>query len=96
LVGRKLVNRRGVWYATLASVAGYLVVMIAAIWFLPTYNEVPADFPATVLYEFRMASLITQLALWGTIAVILAELLHRLQHNDVREVIESDYAEQPL
>ncbi len=26
----------------------------------------PADFPATVLYEFRRASLITQLALWGS------------------------------
>jgi hypothetical protein len=63
---------------------------------LPTYNEVPADFPAIVLYEFRRASLITQLALWGSIAVILAELLHRLQRPTDLEVIEPAYAEQSL
>lgn len=96
LVGRKLANRVGGWYATLAAIAGYLVVTVAAIALLPTYNEVPIGFPATVLYEFRMASLITQLALWGSIAVILGELLNLLQRNEVRGVIEPDYAEQPL
>jgi len=96
VVGRKLANRVGGWYATLAAIAGYLVVTVAAIALLPTYNEVPAGFPATVLYEFRMASLTTQLALWGSIAVILGELLHRLQRNEVPGVIEPDYAEQLL
>jgi len=94
LVGRKLANRWGGWYATLAAVEGYLVVAVGAIALLPTYNEMPADFPAIVLYEFRRASLITQLALWGSIAVILAELLHRLQRPTDREVIEPDYAKQ--
>ena len=96
LVGRKLANRWGGWYATLAAIEGYLVVTVGAIALLPTYNEVPADFPAIVLYEFRRASLITQLALWGSIAVILAELLHRLQRPTDLEVIEPDYAEQSL
>jgi len=96
LVGRKLANRWGGWYAMLAAIAGYLVVTVTAIALLPTYNEVPADFPATVLYQFRRASLITQLALWGSIAVILGELLHRLQRRSHLEVIEPDYAEQSL
>jgi predicted cobalt transporter CbtA len=96
LVGRKLANRWGGWYAMLAAIAGYLVVTVTAIALLPTYNEVPADFPATVLYQFRIASLITQLALWGSIAVILGELLHRLQRRSDLEVIEPEYAEQPL
>ena len=65
LVGRKLANRWGGWYAMLAAIAGYLVVTVTAIALLPTYNEVPADFPATVLYQFRRASLITQLATLG-------------------------------
>ena len=94
LVGRKLADRWGAWYATLAAIAGYLVVMVAAIALLPTYNEVPAHFPATVLYEFRVASLITQLALWGTLAVILAELLHRIEPHADREIIEPAHAEQ--
>jgi predicted cobalt transporter CbtA len=96
LVGRKLANRWGGWYAMLAAIAGYLVVTVTAIALLPTYNEVPADFPATVLYQFRVASLITQLALWGSIGLILGELVHRLQRRSGLEVIEPEYAEQSL
>jgi predicted cobalt transporter CbtA len=57
------------------------LVTITAIALLPTYTEVPADFPATVLYEFRMASLATQLSLWATIGLALGELFHRRQHR---------------
>jgi predicted cobalt transporter CbtA len=96
LVGRKLAVRWGTWYASLIAIAGYLLVSLSAIALLPTYSEVPADFPATVLYEFRMASLATQLSLWATIGIALGELLYRLQdHKDVR-VTELDYAERPL
>jgi predicted cobalt transporter CbtA len=96
LVGRKLADRWGGWYATLAAITGYLAVTITAIALLPTYDEVPAEFPATVLYQFRVASLITQLALWATLGVVLGELLHRLQRRSNLEVVEPDYAEQSL
>jgi predicted cobalt transporter CbtA len=96
LVGRKLAVRWGTWYASLMAIAGYLLVSLSAIALLPTYSEVPADFPATVLYEFRMASLATQLSLWATIGIALGELLYRFQdHKEVR-VTELDYAERPL
>lgn len=36
---------------------------------LPTINEVPADFPAVVLWKFRLASIGTQLVLWSTIGL---------------------------
>jgi predicted cobalt transporter CbtA len=94
LVGRKLVRRSGGWYATLSATAGYLLVIIAATALLPTYSEVPADFPATVLYEFRMASLATQLSLWATIGLVLGELLHRLQRRSDAQITEPDYADQ--
>jgi predicted cobalt transporter CbtA len=94
LVGRKLARRWGGWYATLSAIAGYLLVIIAAIVLLPTYAEVPADFPATVLYEFRMASLATQLALWATIGLVLGELLHRLERRNDAQITEPDYADQ--
>jgi predicted cobalt transporter CbtA len=45
---------------------------------MPTYNEVGADFPAQLLFEFRMASLATQLALWAALGVMLAELAERV------------------
>jgi predicted cobalt transporter CbtA len=94
LVGRKLAARWGGWYATLMAIAGYLLVTLTAVALLPSYSEVPVDFPATVLYEFRAASLITQLTLWATLGVIRGELLYRLQRRTDLEVTEPDYAEQ--
>ena len=57
LVGRRLAVRWGAWYAGLAAVGGYLLIMLIAAALLPAYNEVPADFPASVLYEFRAGQL---------------------------------------
>jgi predicted cobalt transporter CbtA len=71
-------------------------VALTAVALLPSYSEVPADFPATVLYQFRAASLITQLTLWATLGVVLGELLHRLQRRTATRVAEPDYAEQSL
>jgi predicted cobalt transporter CbtA len=94
LVGRELAERWGAWYASLTAIAGYLLVTLAAMALLPGYSEVPADFPATVLYQFRGATLITQLALWATLGVVLGELLYRLQRRTGGHVAEPDYAEQ--
>ena len=95
VVGRELAERWGAWYGTLIAIAGYFPVTISAMTLLPSYSEVPADFPATVLYEFRGASLLTQLALWATLGVALGELLYRLQRRTGVQVPEPDYAEQP-
>jgi len=78
VLARRLAARWGAWYATLACAAGYGVVLAVAVALMPTYDEVPADFPATVLYEFRRASLLVQLTLWGLVGLVTAELAHRL------------------
>jgi predicted cobalt transporter CbtA len=96
LIGRKLAVRWGVWYATLGAIVCYLAVTLAAIALLPSYSEVPADFPATVLYEFRVASLVTQLALWATLGVTLGELLYRRQRRVHPQLTAPEYAGQPL
>jgi predicted cobalt transporter CbtA len=95
VVGRRLAAQWGAWYATLSAIFGYLLVTLTAIALLPSYSEVPADFPATVLYEFRVASLVTQLALWVTLGVTLGELLYRLQRRTAPRITEPDYADQP-
>jgi predicted cobalt transporter CbtA len=96
LVGRRLAVRWGAWYATLAAIAGYLLVTVTAIALLPSSSEVPADFPATVLYEFRAASLLTQLTLWASLGLALAELLYRLQDRSDLHITDSHYVEQRL
>jgi hypothetical protein len=77
LVGRQLGARWGAWYAGLASAAGYLLVMTVAVMLLPGYAEIPAGYPAALLYEFRAASFLTSLTLWTVLGVTLAELAHR-------------------
>lgn len=96
LVGRRLATRWGAWYATLCAAAGYLVATFTAIALLPTYSEVPADFPAAVLYRFRMASLATQLILWATLGVTLGELLHRLERRTEPRISDLEHADQSI
>ena len=78
LVARRLAVRWGAWSATLTCAAAYGVIMAVTIMIMPGYDEVPADFPANVLFDFRQASLIVQVTLWGVVGLVTAELAHRL------------------
>jgi predicted cobalt transporter CbtA len=78
MVGRRMARRWGAWHGGLAAVGGYLVVTLVAMALMPGINEVPDGFPATLLFNFRVASFATQLTLWGVLGVALAELGHRL------------------
>jgi predicted cobalt transporter CbtA len=78
LVGRRLRERVGGWHAALIGIAGYVVVMLVVMALMPHYNEVPDSFPASVLYDFRRASFLTQLTLWTVLGVVLAEFVGRL------------------
>lgn len=77
-LGRRLQPNLGSWYAGLVAVGFYLVIVLIAFGVMPRYDEVPEDFPATLLYQFRQASVITQAVLWGVIGAVLGELTHRL------------------
>ena len=78
IVGLRLARSWGAWWAGLASIACYVVETVTAVVLMPVVNEVPAGFPATVLFEFRLASFVIQLTLWAVLGVALAELGHRL------------------
>lgn len=92
LLGRRAANRWGSWYGSLAAIAGYLVAMSVVIAVMPGYDEVPSGFPASLLYDFRLASFATRLALWAVLGVALAELIfrrHRRQRPAVKPLAES-------
>ena len=44
---------------------------------LPDINEVPPDFPAVVLWKFRMASLGTQALMWAALGLLFGILAER-------------------
>ncbi|MFI5892196.1 CbtA family protein [Actinoplanes sp. NPDC051513] len=65
------------WRRALAAAAGFLVVVTIGYVLLPAINEVPATFPATLLWNFRIASLGTQAVMWSALGLGFAALATR-------------------
>ncbi|GGV74793.1 membrane protein [Streptomyces gelaticus] len=78
LLGRRLAPRLGNWNATTVASAGYVLVIGLAYAFLPSFNEVGKDFPATLLWEFRLSTLAVQATLWVTFGLVFGRLTERL------------------
>lgn len=79
-LARRLAPRLGAYGAVVTAGTAYVVVVAVAAIAMPTVNEIGA-FPADVLWEFRISSLLTLAALWGSLGVALTWLLHRVQPN---------------
>jgi predicted cobalt transporter CbtA len=84
-LGRNLMERYGAWSATLIAVSAYVVSVAIVMLLLPTIDETPDDFPADVLYEFRLYSLGTQFVLWAIIAVAFGSMVQRLLGEPKRQ-----------
>lgn len=61
-------------FRLIAAVAGFGLVVTVGYVLLPGVNEVGADFPATLLWEFRAASLAVSTTLWVSIGLAFAAL----------------------
>lgn len=77
-VRRDLLPRLGGWNAALAAAGAFLVLIAVAELILPAVHEVPAGFPADVLWRFRIASLGTDAVLWATIGLGFGAAAERL------------------
>ncbi|MEW2133865.1 CbtA family protein [Streptomyces sp. NPDC005435] len=77
LLGKRLAPGLGTWWATVVAVVAFAVVIGLAYAFLPVINEVPRDFPATLLWRFRLAALAVQAVLWGGFGLLFGELAER-------------------
>ncbi len=85
-VGLAWSRRWGMWRASALAVGGYVVVMLGAMALLPSFYEVPGalsgpgglvldGFPAEVLAEFRIYSLMNQALMWLVIGAVGACLM---------------------
>ena len=74
---RLLARRLSDWNSTLAVAAYYVVIVAIAGLLLPALNEVPAQFPAVVLWKFRVASIGAQFILWATLGLLFGALTQR-------------------
>jgi predicted cobalt transporter CbtA len=86
IAARALAPRLGTWDAVLAAAGGFVVLVAVVGWLLPTVDEVPADFPATLLWRFRVASLGVQAVLWATFGLLFGALTERALRRDARTV----------
>ncbi|MBD0842192.1 CbtA family protein [Streptomyces sp. TRM68416] len=78
ILGKRLAPRLGSWNATVTAGAFFVLVVGLAYAFLPSYNETPPDFPATLLWEYRLAALAVQVTLWTAFGLVFGVLAQRL------------------
>lgn len=78
LLGRRLAPRLGNWNATVTAALAFIVAVGLAYVFLPPVNEVPKDFPATLIWQFRLASLAIQITLWSSFGLLFGHFAERL------------------
>ena len=69
MLRNRLAARHGGWNAALIAAGAYLAAVVAVALALPGVEEVPDQFPAVVLWQFRVASLGAQLIMWSTIGL---------------------------
>jgi predicted cobalt transporter CbtA len=78
-VRRHAAARFGAWNAAIVAGAVFIVIIAAVQAGLPDINEVPAAFPAVVLWKFRVAALGMQAVLWTTVGLLFGALAERMQ-----------------
>ena len=76
-LGRRFTRRFGVWNGSLLSALLFALLTVTLLSFLPAIDEVPQAFPASLLWQFRIASWEMQLLLWGTLGVLFGWLTER-------------------
>jgi hypothetical protein len=81
VMARRLADRYGTWNAALLAAAFFIGVIVVAQLVLPDINEVPDQFPAVVLWRFRVVSLGIQLILWTTFGLLFGALADRVLSN---------------
>jgi len=78
---RRLYGRLGAWNSALIAGGAFMAAIIVAQLLLPDVNEVPAEFPAVVLWRFRAAALGIQLVMWTSLGLLFGWLTERSLQN---------------
>jgi hypothetical protein len=77
----RLVPHRPSWAQPAAAAGSFVVLVAVAFVVLPGFAEAPPDFPANLLWDFRLAALGTQVALWATLGGVFAAVTERAERR---------------
>ncbi|WP_405613410.1 CbtA family protein [Streptomyces sp. NBC_00076] len=90
LLGRRLAPAWGNWNASIAAGVAFVAVMAVAMAVLPHGDNTPKSFPATDLWEFRLASIGIHAVLWAGFGLLFGFLAERvLEPKPVRGKVSS-------
>ncbi|MCX4920021.1 CbtA family protein [Streptomyces sp. NBC_00687] len=78
LLGRRLAPAWGNWNASVAAGVAFVAMVAVAMAFLPAGDNTPKGFPATDLWEFRLASIGIQAVLWSAFGLLFGHLGERV------------------
>lgn len=90
-LAQRVWRRHGAYAAVVAGTAAYLVPVVVAAHLLPTVDGLDG-FPADTLWYFRRASLLTQVALWGVLGLVLTGLVDRRWVRHTRDAARRELA----
>ncbi|MFT4068124.1 CbtA family protein [Paraburkholderia sp.] len=76
-VRRRVVAKLGVWNGSIVAGLVFVVIIAAVQLSMPVINEVPATFPAVLLWKFRVAAIGMQVIMWTTIGLLFGALVER-------------------
>ena len=84
---RRMQATHGNWNAALIAAAVYIVLMALAYLALPSVDEVPRQFSASLLWSFRVAALGIQTVIWATLGLLFGVLAQReLEPSPARRI----------
>lgn len=90
-LGQRLWSTVGAYAGVVGGVLAYVVVVGAAAALMPAVNEL-GDFPADVLWSFRLGSALTLATMWAGIGVVLGGLVGRLHAQQTATQARRDLA----
>ncbi|ALL68355.1 putative cobalt transporter CbtA [Paraburkholderia caribensis MBA4] len=73
--------RLGRWNASLAAAGLYVLLLGIGMTMFPAINEVPATFPAHVLWDFRIASLGLQAVMWTALGIVFGAIVEHRERS---------------
>ncbi|WP_144137654.1 CbtA family protein [Paraburkholderia sp. BCC1884] len=76
-VRRRAALKFGVWNGSIVAGIVFIAIIAAVQLSMPTINEVPAAFPAVLLWKFRVAAIGMQVIMWTTIGLLFGAVVER-------------------
>ncbi|MFM0008777.1 CbtA family protein [Paraburkholderia sediminicola] len=76
-VRRRAALKLGAWNGSIVAGVVFVVIIAAVQLSMPTINEVPAAFPAVLLWKFRIAAIGMQVIMWTTVGLLFGALVER-------------------